>query len=432
MHRYPKLPTQLFINNRKKLVQHLPPNALVVLNANDILPTNADGTMPFRQNSDLFYLSGLEQPETILVLYPDAPENMWREMLFIKETSEETRIWEGQPYTPAEARAIAGIDLIHALGAFEGIFRKIMQQATYVYLNTNEHPRASQLIPSRDMRFVQWCQQVYPLHEYRRLAPIMRDLRVVKSETEVDLMRKACMITEQGFKRILPLIKPGIMEYDVEAELMAEFLRHGSAGFAYEPIVASGANACVLHYTANNCPCQDGDVLLIDSGALYAHYCADITRVVPVNGRFTQRQKKVYKAVLNVMQQARQLLTPGNDFTSYHQAVGTTMEQALVQLGLLSLHDIRKQDPDNPAYKKYFMHGTSHHIGLDTHDVGDAYRKFEVGMALTIEPGIYIPAEKLGIRLENNGIIQEDGFEELNPKLPIEAEAIEAWMHEEQ
>lgn len=430
MRRYHQIDPSLFINNRKNLAQHLKPNSLVVLNANDIMPTNADGVMPFRQNSDLFYLSGIDQAETILVLYPDAPEASWKEMLFLKETNEHIMTWEGQQYTPEEAKDLAGIDHIHWLAEFESIFHKLMGQAAQVYLNTNEHARASTPVQTRDARFIAWCKHHYPLHRYERLAPIMQHLRAVKSAIEIDLMREACAITEKGFRKILPLIKPGIMEYGIEAELMAEFIRNRAQGFAYDPTVASGANACVLHYRANNQPCQAGDTILLDAGAAYAHYCADLTRVVPVSGRFTQRQRAVYNAVLRVMQQAQQMLVPGNDLITYHRAVGAVMEEELVGLGLLDRTDINNQAPTNPAYKKYFMHGTSHHIGLNTHDVGDVHRKFEAGMVFTIEPGIYIREEGLGIRLENNLVIRADGPEDLMATIPIEAEAIEALMNQ--
>ena len=429
MQRYHKIDPSLFINNRKKLVQYLKPNSVVVLNANDIMPADADDVLPFRQNSDLFYLSGIDQAETILVLYPDAPQASWKEMLFLRETNEHTMIWKGQQCTPEEAWDLAGIAHIHTLEEFRTIFHRLMGQAIHVYLNTNEHARAANPVQTRDARFIAWCKRHYPLHQYERLAPIMQQLRAVKSAIEIDLMRAACAITEKGFRKILPLIKPGIMEYALEAELIAEFIRNRAQGFAYDPIIASGANACVLHYKANNQPCQAGDVILVDTGAAYAHYCADLTRAMPVSGYFTQRQRAVYNAVLRVMQQAKQMLVPGNDLTTYHQAVGKVMEEELVGLGLLDRTDIRNQGPNKPAYKKYFMHGTSHHIGLNTHDVGNVYSKFKPGMVLTIEPGIYIREEGLGIRLENNVVIREDGLEDLTATIPIEAEEIEDLMN---
>jgi len=427
--RYEKINPSLFTRNRERLIKHLKPNSLVVLNANDIMPINGDGVMPFRQNSDLFYLSGIDQEETILVLYPDAPKEEWKELLFVKETDEHTMVWEGQKYTPKTAHDTSGIAHIHWLGTFATMFQALMGQAEYVYLNSNEHARAVLTVQTRDARFMHWCQQKYPLHRYERLAPIMHHLRAVKSALELDLIRAACDITGRGFKKALSCIKPGIMEYEIEAVLVGEFVGHRASGFAYDPIIASGANACILHYTANDQRCQAGDTVLLDVGAEYAHYRADLTRVVPVSGRFTPRQRAVYDAVLRIMRQAQRLLTVGNDLVTYHQQVGEVVAQELVGLGLLDRTDIKKQDPKNPAYKKYFMHGTSHHIGLDTHDVGDIHRKLELGMVLTIEPGIYIREEGLGIRLENDFVIREEGLEDLMDSIPIEADEIEALMH---
>lgn len=424
--RYKKIDPTLFINNRKNLVKHLPPNSLVVLNANDIMPTNGDGVMPFRQNSDLFYLSGIDQEETILVLYPDAPQAAWRELLFVKETNEHIMIWEGQKYTQEAAIEVSGVARVHWLKEFPALFNTLMGHAEHVYLNSNEHARAAVEVSTRDARFITWCREQYPLHTYKRLAPIMHHLRAVKSATEIALIQEACNITEKGIRALLPLVKPGVMEYELEAALIGEFTRHGSKGFAYDPIVASGANACVLHYTANDRPCQASDTILLDVGAEYANYKSDLTRVVPVSGRFTPRQRAVYDAVLRVLRQAGQLLVPGDDLATYHRQVGEVMTEELAGLGLLDRTDIRHQDPKRPAYKKYFMHGTSHHIGLDTHDVGDVHRKFELGMVFTIEPGIYIREEGLGMRLENTFVIRENGPEDLMATIPLEAEEIEA------
>jgi Xaa-Pro aminopeptidase len=427
--RYKRIDSSLFINNRSNVTKYLKPNSLVVLNANDMMPTNGDGVMPFRQNSDLFYLSGIDQEETILILYPDASKEEWKEVLFVKETNEHIMVWEGQKYTAADAIDISGIAHIHWLDAFDALFQTLMGQVEHVYLNSNEHTRAIVEVQTRDARFVEWCKKKYPLHKYERLVPIMQHLRAVKSVLEIDLMREACSITEKGFRKILPHIKPGIMEYEIEAILIGEFTRHRSKGFSYNPIVASGANACVLHYVANNQFCQAEDTILLDVGAEYANYKADLTRVVPVSGRFTQRQRTVYEAVLRIMRQAQQLLVSGSDLVTYHQQVGQVAEHELAILGLLDRTDIKNQDSKHPVYKKYFMHGTSHHIGLDTHDVGDMYRKFEPGMVFTIEPGIYIREEGLGVRLENNFVIREEGLEDLMASIPIEAEEIEELMH---
>jgi Xaa-Pro aminopeptidase len=427
--RYKQINPSLFVANRKKLTQHLRPNSLVVLNSNDLMPTNGDGTMPFRQNSNLFYLSGIDQEETILMLYPDAPQKAWQELLFVKKTNAHTMVWEGQKYTKEVASDISGIAHIHWLDTFSDILHTLMGQVEHVYLNTNEHPRAAPAVQTRDVRFAEWCKQKYPLHRYNRLAPIMQHLRSIKSESEIDLMKKACSITGKGFRKMLSCVSPGIMEYELEAVLIGEFIRHGSKGFSYDPIVASGANACVLHYTSNDKPCQAGDTILLDVGAEYANYKSDLTRVIPVNGRFTKRQRTVYEAVLRVMRQAQQLLVSSNDLVIYDQQIGNVVERELLGLGLLDHTDIRNQNPKHPAYKKYFMHGISHHIGLDTHDVWDVHNNLEPGMVLTIEPGIYIREENLGMRLENNFVVREKGLEDLMASIPIEAEEIEELMH---
>mgnify|MGYP001102534561 CR=1 FL=1 len=429
MLRYYTIDSSLFINNRKKLTSCLKPNSLVILNANDIMPTNADGVMPFRQNNDLFYLSGIDQEETKLIIYPDAPRNGWKEILFIKKTNEHIAIWEGQKYTQEIAQTTSGIANVYWLDEFDSILHMLMEQVEYVYLNSNEHIRADSPVETRDMRFATSCKHKYPLHKYERLAPIMHQLRMVKSELEINLIRQACAITEKGFRRILPLIKPGIMEYEIEAELIHEFICNRSRGFAYAPIIASGANACILHYNNNNQRCQPDTTILLDFGAEYANYCSDLTRVIPVSGRFTSRQRAVYSAVLHIMHEAKKMLVPGNNLTTYHQALGEVVEKELVELGLLSIEDIKNQDPKIPAYKKYFMHGVSHHLGLDVHDVGNIYARFEPGMVFTVEPGIYIREEGLGIRLENDVVIRENGIEDLMATIPLEIDEIEELMH---
>jgi Xaa-Pro aminopeptidase len=385
--------------------------------------------MPFKQNADLFYLTGVDQEETILLLYPDAKEAKYREIMFVRETNEHIAIWEGHKLTKEEATEVSGIRTVLWTSEFEKVFNTLMGDAEHLYLNTNEHPRAEVVVETRDARFIKWCQERYPLHSYRRLAPIMRDLRAVKSDIEIALIQKACKITEAGFRRVLRFVKPGVKEYEIEAEYAHEFLRHGSRGFAYTPIIASGANACVLHYIANDQVCQDGDLLLMDVGAEYANYASDMTRTIPVNGRFTPRQRQVYDAVLRVMRGAMDMLRPGNTLDEYHAAVGELMTKELVDLGLLTMDEVKNQNPEFPAYKKYFMHGTSHHLGLDVHDVGDKYRKFEPGMVFTCEPGIYIREEGLGIRLENDLVITENGLLDLMADIPLEAEEIEEIMN---
>lgn len=429
--RYLPIDNQLFINNRQRLTSLLKAKSLVILNANDILPTNADGTMAFRQNNDLFYLTGVDQEETRLVVCPDHPDPKFREVLFLRETSELIEIWEGHKLTKAEAEQVSGIPQkqIYWTHEFERTFAQIVFEADFVYLNTNEHTRADVLVQTRDARYVEEFRQKYPLHHLERLAPLMHYLRAIKQPQEVDLIQTAIDITDKMFRRLLGFIKPGVWEYEIEAEMMHEFLRHRSRSVAYSPIIASGANACVLHYIDNSQQCQDGDVILLDLGAEYANYNADMTRSVPVNGRFTQRQRAVYDAVLHVMKEAKQMLKPGNLWDDYHKEVGKVMESELIGLGLLDRHEVEKQDPDAPLYKKYFMHGTSHFLGLDVHDVGNKYRKMEPGMVFTVEPGIYIREEKLGIRLENNLIITEFGNTDLMANIPLEAEEIEELMN---
>lgn len=426
--KYLPIPQQLFVENRKRFIKKLKPNSLAVFNSNDIMPTNADGTMPFRQNSDLFYLSGIDQEESILLIYPDATDASNNEILFLKETNEHIAIWEGHKYTKAEATETSGIKKIYWLSQFETIFNTLMSECEHVYLNTNEHNRASIEVETRDARFVKWCRNKYPLHEYERLAPIMNELRMVKSSHEIDLIQKACDITGKGFNRLLNFIRPGVYEYEIEAELAHEFIKNRSKGFAYTPIVASGANACVLHYIENNQQCKDGDVILLDVAAEYANYASDLTRSVPVNGKFTKRQKDVYNSVLKVFREAVKMLTVGNTWENYNKGVGSVMEDELIKLGLLKAEEVKKQNPDNPLYKKYFMHGVSHYLGLDVHDVGHRHKPFEAGLVLTVEPGVYIREEGLGIRLENDILITEKGPVDLMANIPIEADEIEELM----
>lgn len=428
--RYLPIGKKLFEFNRSNFKKQLKPNSLAVFNANDIMPTNADGTMPFRQNNDLFYLSGIDQEESILIIFPDFVEEKHREILFLRETNEEIAIWEGHKYTKEEATEASGISTVMWLDQFEKVFNTLMAEAENVYLNTNEHLRADVQVETRDARFIKWCKDKYPLHNYQRLAPVMHHLRAIKSDPEIEMIGKACKITEQGFRRILKFVKPGVMEYQIEAEYAHEFLSNRSRGFAYTPIVASGFNACVLHYIDNSAECKDGDLLLMDVGAEYGNYNGDMSRTIPVNGRFSQRQKDVYNAVLRVQREAIQLLTPGNTIKEYHEEVGRIMESELIGLGLLDKNEVKNQNPEKPLYKRYFMHGTSHHLGLDVHDVANMYRKFEPGMVFTVEPGIYIREESMGIRLENNIVVQQNGFLDLMADIPIETEEIENLMNE--
>lgn len=428
--RYQPAPASLYKKNRDKILEKLPSKSIVVFHSNDILPTNADGTMRFRQNNDLLYLSGIDQEETILVICPDYPDPSLREILFIKPTNEQIAIWEGHKFTQEEAKALSGIANIKWTSDFELIFQTLMALSKHVFLNTNEHLRADSKVQTRDARFIKDCKERFPLHQYHRIAPIMHKFRSVKEPEEIIQLQKACDITEDGFRRILSFVKPGVFEYEIEAEYIHEFVKHGSRGFAYEPIIASGKNACVLHYIQNNATCKDGDLILFDVGAEYGNYNADMSRTIPVNGRFSKRQRQVYDAVLRVQGEAMNMLRPGVSIQGYHKEVGLIMQAELVNLGLIDQTDIKNQVPEKPAYKKYFMHGTSHHLGLDVHDVGSMHEPIQPGMVFTVEPGIYILEEELGIRLENNIVIGESGHRDLMKNIPIDPEEIETLMNE--
>lgn len=429
--RYRQINKSFYINNRKRLVNELQPGSVTVFNSNDIMPTNADGTMRFRQNNDLFYLTGVDQEETILLLFPDHPDKKFREVLFLRETSELIATWEGHKFTKDEAKALSGIETVLWTSDFQRVLNTALTMggAEFVYLNTNEHYRAEVAVETRDSRFISWCKEKYPLHKYERIAPVMSKLRAVKSKEEIDQMQVACDITNSAFRRILKFVKPGVKEYEIEAEFIHEFLRKGSRGFAYEPIIASGANSCVLHYIENNKDCKAGDVLLLDVGAEYGNYNADMTRTIPVSGKFTKRQKDVYNAVLRIKRAAMKLLKPGEEYFEYHKEVQKITESELIKLKLIDKTGLKKQNPANPLFMKYFMHGTGHHLGLDVHDTGNMYSKMQAGMVWTVEPGIYIKEEGLGIRLENNVVIEKNGVKDLMKNIPVEAEEIEDLMN---
>ncbi|WP_158994409.1 aminopeptidase P N-terminal domain-containing protein [Mucilaginibacter sp. L196] len=420
---------QLFLYNRKNFVSRLKPSSIAIFNANDEFPRSGDQTFVFKQNADFFYLTGIDQEQSILILFPDCPNTLYREVLFLRQTSEHIAVWEGHKYTKEEAKQASGIDSVFWLSEFDAILHSIINYAENIYINTNENDRFSFDVPYRDLRMLDKLRVQYPLHHYQRSAPIMRDLRVVKSEIEIELTKKACAITRDAFIRILKFVKPGVAEYEIEAEITHEFLRQRATGHAYSPIIASGKNAIVLHYIDNNQVCNDGDVILFDFGAEYANYNADMSRSIPVNGRFTKRQRQVYDAVLKVMREATKLIVAGAIWNDYHDEVGKIMTSELIGLGLLDKHDVEKQDPKMPAYKRYFMHGTSHHLGLDVHDFASRYKPFEVGNILTCEPGIYIPQESLGIRLENNILITKDGNIDLMADIPIDGDEIELIMN---
>ena len=428
--KYDRINKELYIRNRSKFISQLEEGALAVFNSNDIYPISADSTMPFQQHRDILHLSGVDQEESILVLFPGSKNENHREVLFLRETNAHIAVWEGEKLDKQMAYETSGIKTVYWLEQFQSIFKQMMAEASTVYINTNEHLRANTEVETREDRFIKKLKIDYPAHQYRKSAPIMHRIRSVKEQEEQELLQKACTITEAGFRRLLGFIQPGVWEYEIEAELAHEFLRNRSKGFAYTPIVASGKNACVLHYIENNKQCLDGDVILLDVGAEYANYASDLTRCVPVNGRFTARQKQVYNAVLNVKKEAEKLLVPGTILADYHKEVGNIMERQLLELGLIDQTDIKNQKPEWPAYKKYFMHGTSHFLGLDTHDVGIWNEPIQAGMVFTCEPGIYIPEEGLGIRLEDDLVVQASGAPfNLMRNIPIEADEIESIMN---
>ena len=406
------------------------PNSIAVFNSNDIYPVSADSTLPFQQHRDIYYLSGLDQEESILLLFPDAKEQKHKEVVFVKETSELIAIWEGHKLTKQEAIKTTGVSTIYWLGQFEEVFEMLMKEASSLYGNTNEHLRAKVETETREDRFIDWCQEKYPVHKREKSSTILHELRPVKEQDEINIIEKACNITEIGFRKILEIIKPGIWEYEIEAELIYEFTKNRADGFAYSPIIASGNNANVLHYVDNNKQCQAGEVILMDVAAAYARYSSDLTRVVPVSGVFTQRQKQVYNAVLKVKNECTQLLSPGLDWKAYNKEVGKLMTSALIDLKLLDHQDVKNAPKDTPAFRKYFMHGTSHFLGLDTHDYGSQEKPMQANMVLTVEPGIYIPEEKMGFRLEDNVVIQEKGAPiNLMANIPIEPDEIESLMN---
>jgi Xaa-Pro aminopeptidase len=429
--RHKKIDQQLFTTNRKRLVKELKPASLALFNSNDLMPTNADGHTAFRQNNDLFYLTGVDQENSILVLCPEFPDKKYREVLFLQETNEHIATWEGHKLTKEEASELTGIKTVLWMSEFNSRFRHWMTMGgvELVYLNTNEHYRANIKVETRDARFIEWCQKNYPLHRYERVAPIMSKLRYIKSKIEIELLQEACDITEAAFRRVLKFIKPGVKEYEIEAEYAHEFLRRGSRGFAYTPIIASGANSCVLHYIENDKACKDGDMLLLDVAAEYAYYNSDLTRSIPVSGKYSKRQKEVYNAVLRVHRAAMKMLRPGVVYFEYHKEIQKIMEKELLGLKLITKKEIKDQTEDKPAFQKYFMHGTSHMLGLDVHDVGNMHAKVKPGQVWTIEPGIYIKEEGLGIRIENNVVIGEKKNFDLMKNIPIEIDEIEELMN---
>jgi len=400
--KYHPIDSSLFVKNRQKFMARMQPASLAVFNSNDIYPISADSTMPFQQHRDIFYLSGVDQEESILLLFPEATDPKHREVLFLRETNEHIAVWEGEKLTKERAFAVSGIKTVYWLKDFDKVFFDLMTEVDTIYFNTNEHYRQAVETETREARFIKTCKEKYPAHQTAKSNPILQEIRGVKEPEEIDLMRTACGITEKGFRRVLNFVRPGVWEYEIEAEYLHEFIRNRSNGFAYTPIIASGNNANVLHYIENNQQCQEGDLILMDVGAEYANYSSDMTRTIPVGGRFSKRQKEVYQAVLRVKEEATKMLVPGTLWAEYHKEVGKIMTSELLGLGLLDKADVQNEDPDWPAYKKYFMHGTSHHIGLDTHDYGALKTPMKPNMVFTVEPGIYIPDEGFGIRLEDD------------------------------
>ncbi|MEY2938187.1 MAG: hypothetical protein RL062_776 [Bacteroidota bacterium] len=422
--KYQQLPASFYKGARERLAAQLPQGGVAVFFSNDIYPTSADGTLPFKQASDIFYLSGVDQEESILVVFPSAQQKAFREILFVRETNEHIAVWEGAKLTKAQAQEQTGIQNVQWVSEFDKVMRVVMNEATSLCLNDNAHTRATIEVETREMRCNEKLRKDFPNHAISRVAPIMHHIRAIKTQEEIDQLQRAINITRQGFERVMKMMRPGVMEYEIEAEYAHEFLKNGSRGFAYTPIVASGANACVLHYIANDMPCQDGDLILMDVGAEYGNYNADMTRCIPVNGKFSLRQKDVYNAVLRVMEGAKKLLKPGIMMSDYHTQVGDMMQQELLGLGLLTADDAK-----NPlAYKKYFMHGTSHFLGLDVHDVGDWNIPIEAGNVFTVEPGIYIPEEGIGIRIENNVVVTDGEVLDMFAQFPTTVEEIEAMM----
>lgn len=428
--KYHPINNKLFTKNRAKFTAQMKPKSIAVFNSNDIFTTGSDSTLPFAQHSDILYLSGADQEESILLLFPYAINKNHREILFLTETNEHIAIWYGAKYSKEEATKVSGIKTIYWLSEFKKVFYDLMTEADTIYFNTNEHYRQAVELESREDRFIKKCKADFPAHKWEKSNQILQEIRGTKEPEEIAIIQTACDITEKGFRRILPFVKPGIMEYEIEAEYMHEFLRNRSNGFAYTPIIASGYSACVLHYIDNNKECKDGDMLLMDVGADYANYSSDMTRTIPVNGRFTDRQKAVYSAVLRVKNEATKMLTPGVLWAEYQKEVGHLMTSELLGLGLIDKNDVKNENPDWPAYKKYFMHGTSHHMGLDTHDYGALKTPMKAGMVFTVEPGIYIPEEKMGIRIEDDVVIQKTGVPfNLMRNIPIEIEEIEELMN---
>lgn len=428
--KYHPLNNELFRQHRESFCQSLKPGSVALFHASDEHLKNGDATFDFKQNSDLFYLSGIDQEDTILLLFPDCPVSSYREALFIKRSNEHIEKWYGHKLTPEEARTISGVQNIYYYDEFEVLSKAIINYAEHIYLNLNENDRSGLNTWYRDVRFARELKEKFPLHQYHRAAPILHRLRAIKSEYELDIMRESIAISEKMFHRLLKFVKPGVMEYEIEAEIIHEYIRNRATGHSFSPIIASGGRACILHYVDNNQRCEDGELVLIDSGADYANYASDMTRTIPVNGRFSHRQKAVYNAVLYVQREAKKLLKPGVMLMEYQKQVEKICEEQLIQLGLFSADDVKKQHPAAPLFRNYFYHGTSHFLGIDVHDVGMRYEPMQANMVFSCEPGIYIKEEGIGIRLENEVLITSNGSIDLMEHIPVDAEEIEELMHQ--
>lgn len=427
--KYQALSQELFIHNRRRFVREMQPGTVAIFNSNDMMPRSGDSCFPFRQNTGLFWLSGIDQEETMLFLFPGCAKDKHEEVLFIKRTNEHIAVWEGHKYTKEEARQTSGIQKVYFLDEGDVVMRELINLSTGIYLNFNEHDKFITPVESRDQRYAKYIRETYPGHVIHRAQPILKKLQTIKNQWETETIQHAIDITGKAFDRVLKFVQPDVWEYEVEAEITHEFLRNRATGHAYTPIIASGKSACVLHYIENDKICRDGDLLLMDFGCEYGNYAADLTRTIPVNGRFTDRQRAVYNAVLRTLKEARAMLVPGTLLEDYQKEVGKYMESELLGLGLITKKDIEDQNPDWPAYKKYFMHGTSHHLGLDVHDLGHRYEPFRAGMIFTCEPGIYIPEEGIGVRIENDILVTDEGPQDMFRNIPMEADEIETLMN---
>ncbi len=426
--KYLPLNPEIFIQNRERFARQMQKNSIAIFVSNDEVPSNGDAIYSFKQNSDLFWLSGITQEDSMIILFPDNPDPKYREVLVLVRPNELKEKWDGKRLRVKEAQDISGIKTIVWLDVADGLLQPWIHLADNIYLDSNENDRKASMVRSRDYRFIDEMKSRYPLHNYLRAAKIMKELRGIKTALEVEVMQKAIDITENTFRRLLKFIKPGVMEYEIEAEIFHSFLSQRATGQAYGSIIASGDRARTLHYVSNNAECKDGELILMDFGAEYGGYCADLTRTVPVNGKFTRRQKTVYNSCLHLHNYAKSILKPGISILDYTDKVGEEATQQFLKIGLLRKSDVKDEDPENRAYRKYLYHGISHHLGVDVHDLGTRTEPIKAGMVFTIEPGIYIEEEQMGIRIENNFWITRNGNKDLMKNIPITAEEIEALM----